>query len=69
MGAFEGVGSPQYGMWGKQEQQRVAGGPGNVHFISLRQVLSDAAARQVRVLVAGPPLCSAAVYRQLDDYK
>jgi len=30
----------------QQEQQRVAVGPGNAHFISIRQVSSDAATLQ-----------------------
>jgi len=58
----------------QQEQQRVAVGPGNAHFISIRQVSSDAA-----TLRRGTCCCSAAAtaaaaanaaeYRQFADWK
>jgi len=38
----------------KQEQQRVAVGPGNAHVTSIRQVLSDAST--LRRGTCGPPL-------------
>ena len=58
-----------------QEQIRVAVGPGNAHFISVRQVSSDAATlrrgRRIRHvaqwLTRARFYADAAVYRQFDD--
>jgi len=54
----------------KQEQQRVAVGPGNAHFSSIRQVSSYAAT--LRRCSRGPPLAAAvaadaAEYSQFAD--
>jgi len=56
----------------KQEQQRVAVGPGNAHFIFIRQVSYDvrrahAAAPQVRTATGTAAAAGAAVYRQVDN--
>jgi len=48
---------------GKQEQQRVAVGPGNAQFISIRQVASDAAT--LRRCTCGPPLLLLLLMMQL----
>ena len=58
-----------------QEQQRVAVGPGNAHFISNRQVSSDAATLQrsrcghCSTVWTAAAAADAAVYRQFDDCK
>ena len=64
----------------KQERQSVAVGPGNAHFISVRQVSSDAATLRrgrcehaakfpthPRFYAAAAAAADAAVYRQYDD--
>jgi len=54
----------------KQEQQRVAVGPGNAHFISIRQVSSDAPTHTLHVRSAAAVAASAvnaAVYDQCAD--
>jgi len=49
----------------KQEQQHVAVAPGNAHFISIRQVSSDAATARVVTVVW--PAAAAAVLLSADD--
>jgi len=62
-----------HAIWGRisqKEQQRVAVGPGNTHFISIRQVSSDTATLQRGrwgTAAAAAPAADAAVYRQFDD--
>ena len=57
----------------KQEQQRVAVGPGNAHFTFIRQVSSDATTlrrwtcRHCCMAAAAAAAAAAAVYKQFDD--